>query len=59
MFGHTDDQKDTTEGRWRRRRRKFLITSGRSWNWSVTGGGGGRVIETCGVSGSVAAVTET
>lgn len=37
----------------------FLITSGRSWNWSVTGDGGGQVIETCGVLGSVAAVTET
>lgn len=43
----------------RKRRRRFLITSERSWSWSGTGDGGGRVISTGGVSGSVAAVTET
>lgn len=37
----------------------FLITSGRSWNWSVTGDDDVRGIEICGVWESVAAVIET
>lgn len=40
-------------------RKGFLITSGRSWNWSVIGGGGGRAIETCVALESVAVETET
>lgn len=53
---HTDAQKNRAEGR---RKRGFLITSGRSWNWSVTGDDDVRGIEIYGVWESVAAGIET
>lgn len=43
----------------KRNRRRCLITSERSWNWSVIGAGGGLGIETCGARESVAVETET
>lgn len=56
LFGRTD-QKDKTRRR-RRRRKGFPVTSGRSWNWSATGDGDGRVTEICVGLESVAVETE-
>lgn len=43
----------------RRKRREFLITSERSWSWSVSDDGGVQETETCGGLESVAGVTVT
>lgn len=58
LFCRTDQKDRIERADVQGKAESFQISSGRSWNWSVTGGGVGREIETCAAQESVAVEIE-